>query len=199
MLLRSGVGPSSMTPLMTAAPSFVGQLDAKALDGRYLGAATVTRAGAATLEARLPTGETVHPELALAFPFTPAEHDSLLVIGQDDRYYVIGVISSSGETQLRFRGNVELRAVDGDLELHGEHGVELRGPQIDIKTKKLTVIAEKATEVFGTVFTRVKELMSVHTGETDTVVHGQYSNRAKRTAITSEEAVSINGKQVHLG
>jgi hypothetical protein len=184
---------------MTAAPSFVGQLDADALSGRYLGPAKVTQTGAASLEARLPTGETIHPKLALAFPFTPAENDSLLVIGQDDRYFVIGVIASSGETKLRFRGNVELRAVEGELELHGEHGVELRGPRIDIKTKKLTVLADQATEVFGTMFTRVKELMSIHTGETDVVVHGQYSNRAKRTAITSEECVSINGKQVHLG
>jgi len=184
---------------MTAAPKFVGQIDAEALAGRYLGPVTVTRAGAAVLEARLPTGETIEPKLALAFPFTPVENDSLLVIGEDGRYFVIGVVASQGETQLRFRGNVELRAVDGELELHGEQGVELRGPQIDIRTKKLTVIADKATEAFGTLFTRVKELMSVHTGETDTVVHGQYSNRSKRTSITSEETVSINGKQVHLG
>jgi len=184
---------------MTAAVSFVGQLDAEALDGRYLGAASVIRSGPASLEVRLPTGEIVHPKLALAFPFVPAPNDDLLIIGEDERYYVIGVISSSGDTQLRFRGNVELRAVDGELELHGERGVELTGPRIDIKTKKLTVLADKATEVFGTVFTRVKELMSVHTGETDAVVHGQWSTRSKRAAITSEEAVSINGKQVHLG
>ena len=184
---------------MTAAPSFVGQLDAAALDGRYLGAVTVTATGPATLEARLPSGETVHPKMALAFPFVPAEGDSLLVIGQDERYFVIGVIASEGETHLRFRGNVEVRAVDGELALSGEHGVELRGPLVDIKTKKLTVLADKATEVFGTVFTRVKELLSVHAGETDTVVHGQWSNRSKRAALTSEETVSINGEQVHLG
>ncbi|MBW2534194.1 MAG: DUF3540 domain-containing protein [Deltaproteobacteria bacterium] len=184
---------------MTAARSFVGQLDAEALDGRYLGTATVIRSGPAALEVRLPTGEIVHPKLALAFPFVPAPDDSLLVIGQDDRYYVIGVISSRGETQLRFRGSVELRAVDGELELQGDRGVELFGPEIEIKTRKLTVLADKATEIFGTVFTRVKELMSVHTGKTDAIVHGQWSTRSKRAAITSEEAVSINGKQVHLG
>jgi hypothetical protein len=184
---------------MTAALSFVGQLDAEALGGRYLGPATVTRAGPASLEARLPTGETIQPKLALAFPFAPAENDSLLVIGQDDRYFVIGVIESTGETFLRFRGNVEVRSVDGTLDLQGEQGIELQGPQIDIKTRKLNVLADKATEVFGTLFTRVKELMSLHAGHTDTVVHGQWSNRSKRAAITSEEVVSINGKEVHLG
>ena len=189
---------------MTAAPSFVAKLDAEAAAspqraGRYLGPATVVRVGPASLEARLPTGETIQPKMALAFPFTPAENDSLLVIGQDERYFVIGVIESSGDTQLSFAGNVELRAVEGELDLHGERGVELRGPQVDIKTKKLTVLADKASEVFGTVFTRVKELMSVHTGSTETVVRGQWSSRSKRAAITSEETVTINGKQVHLG
>lgn len=187
---------------MTAAPELAGQVDAGVhaggSQGRYLGPATVTEVGA-VLAATLPSGETVSPQLALAFPFTPAVGDSLLLVGQDARYYVIGVIASRGETPLRFKGDVEVRAVDGALELHGDEGVEVRGPRVDIKTKKLTVIAEKATEAFGTVFTRVKELMSVHTGETDTVVRGQYSNRAKRTSITSEEAVTINGKQVHLG
>lgn len=184
---------------MTAALSFVGELDAEALGGRYLGPATVTSTGAASLEARLPTGETIEPKMALAYPFVPAENDSLLVIGGGGRYFVIGVIESTGETLLRFRGNVTVRSVEGALDLHGEHGVELRGPQIALETKKLSVIADKATEVFGTLFTRVKELMSVHAGESDAVVHGQWSNRSKRAAITSEEVVSINGKEVHLG
>jgi hypothetical protein len=197
--MAGAAAPSPENANMTAALSFHGALDADALDGRYLGPATVTRTGAATLEARLPSGETIRPKLALAFPFVAAEGDSLLVIGQDARYFVIGVIESTGETQLRFRGNVELRSVDGTVEIEGEHGVELRGPEIDIRTRKLNVVADKATEVFGTVFTRVKELLSVHTGSTDAVVHGQWSNRSKRASITSEEVVSVNGKQVHLG
>ena len=185
--------------MVTTALSFVGQLDKEALGGRYLGPATVTRVGAAVLEARLPGGEEVSPKLALAFPFVPADGDTLLVIGQGDRYFVIGVLESTGQTELRFRGDVELRAVDGTLELHGEKGVALHGPQIDIKTKTLGVLADRVTEAFGTVFTRVKALMSVHTGETDTVVHGEWSNRSERAAITSQEVVSINGKEVHLG
>ena len=184
---------------MTAALSFGAKLDAEALDGRFLGPAQVTGCGAARLDVSLPNGEMVSPKMALAFPFTPAEGDTLLVIGQDDRYFVIGVVASTGQTHLRFQGDVELRAVEGELELHGEKGVELSGPEIAIKARKLRVMADKATEVFGTVFTRVKELLSVHAGETDTVVHGEWSTRSKRAAITSEEVASINGKQIHLG
>src|SRR4051794_12704349 len=122
---------------MTLPAAFVGPADRAAADRRYLGSARVTRVGPGVLEARLPSGEVVSPRLALAFPFTPAENDSLLVIGQDERYFVIGVLSSTGETALHFQGNVELRAVDGKVALHGERGVELRGAEVDIKTRRL--------------------------------------------------------------
>lgn len=184
---------------MSAAPSFLGQLDATALDGRYLGPATVTRAEPGALEAKLPSGDVVAPRLALAFPFAPASGDSLLLIGQDDRYFVIGVIESEGQTQLRFRGDVAVRAVNGTLGLEADQGIDLRSPEIAIRTKKLSVIAERAHEAFGSLFTRVKELMSVHSGKIDTVVRGQWSNRSRRASITSEEVVSVNGKEVHLG
>lgn len=179
-------------------PAFQGQVDAEALGGRYLGPATVVRA-APLLEATLPGGEVVRPRLALAYPFVPAAGDTLLVIGGEERYFVIGVLSSTGRTELRFRGDVELRAANGTLELSAEQGVSLEAPQIDIKTKRLNVLAEKVTEAFGTVLTRVKSLLSVHTGETDTVVHGEWSSRSERAAITSQEVVSVNGKEVHLG
>lgn len=184
---------------MSAALSFVGPLGREALGERYLGPATVTSTSPAVLQAELPTGETVMPRLALAFPFVPAEGDTLLVIGEGERYFVIGVIASSGRTSLHFQGDVEVRAEGGTLELHGDRGVALLGPQIDIKTRRLEVLADKATEAFGSVVTRVKSLLSVHAGESDTLVHGEWSNRSERASITSQEVVSINGKEVHLG
>lgn len=184
---------------MTAARSFPAPLEEETLGGRYLGPAKVTRTGPAALEATLPNGESIRPRLALAYPFVPAAGDTLLVIGEKERYFVIGVIESTGRTELRFQGDVEIRAVDGTVELEGARGVSFAGPQIDIKTKQLSVIADKVTEAFGSVFTRVKALLSVHTGEADTVVHGEWSNRSERAAITSQEVVSVNGKEVHLG
>ena len=151
------------------------------------------------LEAELPTGETVCPRLALAFPFTPAEGDSLLFIGQDARYFVIGVLESRGQTTLRFPGDVEVRAEGGTLALHGDRGVAVLGPHIDVRARRLEILADRATEAFGSVVTRVKALLSVHAGESDTVVRGEWSNRSERASITSQETVSVNGKEVHLG
>lgn len=182
----------------TQEPALQGPVDAEALSGRYLGPAKVVRSGP-ILEVTLPSGDVARPKLALAYPFVPAAGDTLLVIGSEDRYFVIGVLESTGRTELRFRGDVELRAANGTLELSAEHGVSLEGPQVDIKAKRLNVVAEKVTEAFGTLLTRVKSLLSVHTGETDTVVHGEWSSRSERAAITSQEVVSVNGKEVHLG
>lgn len=167
--------------------------------GRFLGPATVTVAAAGELEARLPDGQLVRPRMAIAFPFEPAVGDDLLLIGQEGRYFVIGVVASSGATHLRFRGNVELRAVDGALELAGAQGVEIRGPQVTIKTRKLDVYAERASELFGSALTRVKELLSVHAGSAETTVDGAWTHRSKQAVVSSEEAVTINGKEVHLG
>ncbi len=183
---------------MTAARSFQGDVDARALAGRYLGPAEVLRAGA-VLEASLPGGEVIRPRLALAYAFVPAPGDSLLVIGEAERFFVIGVLASAGRTELRFRGDVDLRASGGTLELSGEHGVSVEGPRVDIRAKHLSVVADRVTEAFGTVLTRVKSLLSVHTGETAAVVHGEWSTRSDRAAITSREVVSVNGKEVHLG
>lgn len=184
---------------MSAARSIASPSETEALGGRYLGPAQVTSVDPGALEVRLPDGRLVRPRMALAYPLVPAEGDTLLVIGQDDRHFVIGVIASEGATQLRFNGNVELRAVDGMLDLAGAHGVELRGPRIAIKTRALDVYAERATELFGTVFTRVKELLSVHAKDSETTVDGTWSSRSKQAVVTSEEAVTINGKEVHLG
>jgi len=180
-------------------PTFVGVVGREALGDRYLGPARVTRIAAAVLEAELPTGERVSPRLALAFPFVPAEGDSLLVIGQGDRYFVIGVLETTGRTALHFQGDVELRADGGTVELHGERGVAIHGPTIEIRTRRLEVLAEKATEAFGSVVTRVKSLLSLHAGESATIVRGEWSNRSERASITSQEVVSVNGKEVHLG
>jgi hypothetical protein len=184
---------------MSAAASFVGSVDAEALAGRYLGPATVVQANANGVRCSLPSGALVEPRLALAYPITPAEGDTLLLIGQDERYFVIGVVATKGATHLAFRGDVELRSVDGKVSLHGERGVELRGQTIELRSQKLRVLAEKASEVFGSVFTQVKDLLSVHAGASDAVVHGQWSQRAEHASITSEEVVTINGREVHLG
>lgn len=184
---------------MTAAPSLAAPSIEELVAGRYLGPATVTRSQDATLEVALPSGGLVRPRLALAYAFVPAVGDTLLLIGQEERYFVIGVIASSGRSELRFRGDVELRAEGGTLDLSGERGVTVEGPSILLKTKKLSVLAEHVTEVFGSVFTRVKGLLSVRAGDADSVVDGEWSCRAESTTITSQEVASVNGKEVHLG
>ncbi len=168
-------------------------------DERRIEPATVVEVHAGGVVARLPSGASIEPRLALAYSFRPAVGDRLLVIGQDGRHYVIGVLESTGATHLAFRGDVDLRAVGGKIALSGDEGVEVRGPTIELTARRLHVLAEKATEVFGSVFTTVKDLWSVRSGSTDAVIHGEWSHRAEQASITTEEVVTINGREVHLG
>jgi hypothetical protein len=168
-------------------------------DSRRLGPARVVSATAASLRVELPSGQQVAATMALAFPFEPVEGDTLLVIGQDERHYVIGVIASQGSTHLRFRGDVELHAVAGDLNLKAGKGVKLAAPSLLLRSKRMRVLAEKASEVLGSAYTRVNELLSVHSEKSETVVRQEWSTRAERVAVTGEETVAVNGKQIHLG
>jgi hypothetical protein len=49
------------------------------------------------------------------------------------------------------------------------------------------------------VYQRVTTLLSVHAKESHTAVDESSITKAKNAAILTEEAMSINGKQIHLG
>src|SRR4051812_37154949 len=63
--------------------------------------------------------------VALAFPYAPAADDEVLAIGQDDTWYVIGVLRGSGTTNLTVPGNLTIRAPSGAIELAAARGVRI--------------------------------------------------------------------------
>jgi hypothetical protein len=123
----------------------------------------------------------------------------LLVIGRGVRHYAIGVIHGSGRTALSFQGDVDLHSVNGKLSLYGERGVEVRGPEVDIYTVALRMVARDVTHKFESLLQRVSALFRVHAGEAQTLVDEGAVTQAKRAAILTEENVTINGREVHLG
>jgi hypothetical protein len=166
---------------------------------RYLGPARVVEPGTPDLTVRLPTGVQVRARLALAFPYEPGADDSLLVIGDEGEHYVIGVLDGAGDATLAIRGDVSLRAVEGKLRLVGDRGVELAGPDVDVRADRLTLMAETLTQKCTSAFHRVRDLFTFRAGRSHTVVDEASYAKAKRTIIVSDENVMINGKQIHLG
>jgi hypothetical protein len=168
----------------------------------YLGPAQVVEVRAHEVLVSLPeagTAGTVCAALAFAMPYTPVVDDVLLVIGRGPKHYAIGVLHGAGRTELSFQGDVDVRSVNGRLCLSGDRGVEVRGPEVDIYTVALRMVARDVTHKFESLLQRVTSLFRVHAGETQTLVDGGAVTQAKRAAILTEETVTINGREVHLG
>lgn len=166
---------------------------------QYLGPAQVKAVSAHEVVVSLPSGEVTSVRLAFSLPYAPAVGDILLVIGKSSNYYAIGVIQGSGQTDLSFQGNVQLRSVGGKLSLSGDEGVEIRGTKLDVYTGVIRMIARDVFQTFESVCQRVGSLLRVHAGETQTLVDGGTYTQSKTAAILTEEAVTINGREVHIG
>jgi hypothetical protein len=164
----------------------------------YLGPARVVAASACVVDVELSSGSVVEARLALAFPYRPAPGDTLLVIGRGEDHYVIGVLLGQGATELALPGDVALRA-SGTLRLEGRAGVHLAGPEVSVDARKVLVTAEAMVQKLGSLYQRVRALLSVRARDAETLVEGASLTRAKTAAILTDEKMSINGKQIHLG
>jgi hypothetical protein len=174
-------------------------LPAAAAAADYLGPAEVLDVEASAVRVAIPGGPTVSAEIALALPYRPAVGDLLLVIGRAGAHYVIGVLHGAGRTELAIPGDIELRAVGGRLRLSGDEGVELSGPEVEVRGGKLRVLADAALQQFASLCQRVASVLSVHAGEAHTVMAGASLTQAKTAAMLTEETMTINGKEIHLG
>jgi hypothetical protein len=164
-----------------------------------LGRAVVTSVTGTDVTVALDDGREVGATFALALPYAPTEGDVVLVIGDGGETFVIGVIAGRGKTSLELQGDVSLRAVGGQLHLSGDEGVQLRGPIVEVHADKLRTVAKSVVETFSTLFQRVTDVLHVHSRQSVSIVdEGSYS-QAKSTAIQTEDVVTINGKEIHLG
>jgi hypothetical protein len=175
--------------------------------GEYLGPARVVAVAGGDVMVELPApaappstgGAPVRAVMALAFPYRPAPGDTLLVIGREGAYYVIGVLHGAGETVLSFAGGVELRAEGGPLRLASDRAIEMAAPEVTVQAGRMQLFAEAAVEKLGTFYRHVRGLFRARAGESETIVDEGALTRAKSATILTEETVSINGKQIHLG
>jgi len=165
----------------------------------YLGPARVTCAAPHALRVEIRGGEEVEAEMALAYPYAPAEGDVLLVIGKGGEHWVIGVIHGTGKARLAFQGAVEISAQGGPLTLTSDQAVAVRGPDVEVEAGKLQVIAGSVVERFTSLFQRVRDAWSMRAGEAHTIVDGHSHLTAKEASIVTEETMSINGSEIHLG
>lgn len=167
--------------------------------GDYLGPASVVEVADGEVHVELPDGETFIVEPAFVVPYQPALGDVLLVITKGSGRYAIGVLHGTGKTVLALPGDVEVRAEGGTLRFFGERGVEIFGPELSVHAEKVRVIADSVTQKLGSLVQRVRGLLHVQAREMHTIVDETSITKAKSASVLTEETMTINGKQIHLG
>jgi hypothetical protein len=170
-----------------------------AASGDYLGPAEVVDVHGPSVEVEMPDGRRAEATLALALPYEPVAGDVLLVIGRGEACYVIGVLRGHGRTAIAVQGDVEIASLEGKVVISGGRGVEVRGPEVEVSAGKLRMAADAVVQRFTSVVQRVTELLSVHAGQSHTLVDEGSFSQSKRAVLQTEETVTINGKEIHLG
>jgi hypothetical protein len=165
----------------------------------YLGPARVRQVRPHQVEVELPTGEKRWARLAMAFCYEPQVDDEVLVIGNDEGTFVIGVLQGTGTARLTFPADVELRSTAGKVRITGQQGVELDGPEVNVRAKRIRLLADKMVERLGSLYQTVTEVLNLRAGETHTMVAGTSYTQAKRSTLLTRDEVNINGKSINLG
>jgi hypothetical protein len=65
--------------------------------------------------------------------------------------------------------------------------------------RELKTLAESVVERAGSVYRRVRETLSVHSGDKHELVDGDMCTRAGSVNTATAGIVTINGKEIHLG
>jgi len=168
---------------------------------RYLGPGRVTSVHGAGVQVHLTKSpaHVVTAQMALAHPYEPLPGDELLLIGEPDGYYVIGVLAGHGQTELSFQGDVRIHAAGGKLELCGDTGLKLESAEITLAAGEVKTFARSVTEKVDTAYRWVRERLTVRAGSVQRVVEGEDMTRAKNSVTLAEEVVKIDGGSIQLG
>ena len=144
-------------------------------------------------------GEVAWADLALAFPYHPAAGDLVLALGQEESWYVIGVLRGRGVTAFTAPGDLELSAPNGSIGLTASGGVRIEAPQVALKADRLELAARSVFERFVQAYRRVAGAFQMRAGRVRTVVAEAWDLRAGRIAERADADVRIDGDKIHLG
>lgn len=164
----------------------------------HLGPAWIRRTAGRRVEVELPS-ETAWAEMALPYAYQPVVGDSVLAIGQEKQWYVIGVLKGSGVTTLTVPGDLSIQAPHGRIDIQSAKGIRLRSPSVDVVARELALMAETVRERFTEATRWVKGAFHMKAGSIQQVASSTYSVRAERILEKAKEDVKIDGRKIDLG
>lgn len=131
--------------------------------------------------------------------YTACPGDQVLVIGQSDTFYAIGVIRGRGKSHLCVDGDLNLQARGGKLSLQSDVQVQLHSPKVSLRTLSFDMIAEKATETFTHLYQTVTKKLHLKAGSSQTQVVNESTLSAGSITQQAKEDVRIDGDRINLG
>jgi hypothetical protein len=137
--------------------------------------------------------------VALAYPYQMAVNDIVLAIGQDNAWYVIGVLRGTGRTTMTVPADLEISAPRGCIELKAAQGIHLYSPGVKIVAGLLELVSHRVFERFGNATRWVKDAFQLRAGRVRTVVEADYRVKAGRILQHAQDAVKIDGRKIDLG
>jgi hypothetical protein len=166
---------------------------------RYLGPARVVRLEEGAVVVVIDSETLVHATLALAFPYRPVIGDQLLVIGDEQAFFVIGVLEGRGRSGLSNDAGVALSAESGRLRLVGDQGVRVHGRSVDVQTEELETVAIETHQTFGEQRKQVRGAIQTEAGQIDELSQGAWVTQAKRFILKCLNAARVKSNTVRLG
>ncbi|MFO0548761.1 MAG: DUF3540 domain-containing protein [Polyangiaceae bacterium] len=156
-----------------------------------------------------------------------AGRERLVVRDRDDKV-LFEVDAETGRTVISAaRGNLALRAPDGDLELEAKGAVRVRSQAFDVSAEKaelalddvafagerlrakigdvrnvfgrLETVTQRLFETAKSAFRNVEDLSQLRAGRVRTLVKKGYYVRGGHAAVEAEEDVKLDAKQIRLG
>lgn len=190
--------------MTAAAPAFADLLgtvpDAPPSPPVHLGPATVVEAHPHAPRLLLGDGRCVVAQAALASLYVPTCGDQVLVLGQEERWYVVGVLAGHAPATIAVQGDLSLRAVGGKLSLVGDEGLELRtARELSLGADTIKTLAGTLLEKVGSASRWVRGQLHLRAGSSTRIVDESDITRAKHAVLLAEKSVKVDAHEVHLG
>jgi hypothetical protein len=136
---------------------------------------------------------------AVGYPYQFQLNDEVLAIGQNEDWYIIGILAGHGKTSFHVPGNLQIHAPQGSIELIASKGISMRSPSIRIVASQLCLAAKRMNERFEQMKVWVKKSYDVVSNRMTTKVDQSYRLTADKIVERAKGDVKIDGNKIHLG
>ncbi len=164
----------------------------------FIGPATVDRSEAGRVLLRVNDAQ-VWAIPALAYSYSFECEDTVLVIGQNDDWYVIGVLKGRGKTSFHVQGDLQFVSTQGSIDLIAPKGISIKSNRITLMASQLSILAKRLSQRLQSLRTNVKNGVTLVAARVSNTVSGSHRLKAGKIVERADGDVKIDGRKIHLG